>query len=205
MNNREPVPAVEATIKLGAGISVDGYMLSTGEFRYSLEYIGVLMGHSRNYYGRLLKLRDTKNEPKFLESLLNKGFTGYQIPVKTLREGKRGASIAKTICFDDFCLIVEAEAGRSNQKALAILTASFRELLRSRTHEAFGLPEDSLENRQEQFRVNYEAYLEREEALAESRYDVESTTLPGDELYYPQYQDWKDEKDDVYWYYWETA
>ncbi|MCG8363842.1 MAG: hypothetical protein MJA27_10995 [Pseudanabaenales cyanobacterium] len=42
-------------------------------------------------------------------------------------------------------------------------------MLRSRTKAAFGLPE---------------------ECLAENRADLEALSLPGDDLYYPQYRDW---------------
>lgn len=203
--NENYTPAVEATIKLGAGVSVDGYMLPKGEFRYGLSYLGVLMGRSRNYYGRALNLRGTKKEPKFLKHLLSKGFTGYQIQLKVTRDGKRGASVISTISYDDFCLAVEAEAEHSNPKAIALLTSSFRELLRSRTQAAFNITEDSLEQRQKDFEANYEAYLERHEAWEEDQKDLADLWLPGDELYYPQFRDWEEEESDFYWECWETA
>jgi hypothetical protein len=186
--------ALEQIIKLGAGVSLDGYMIcgqSDWEFRYGLDYISVLMGYSDNYYRRS-DLRRTKKPGKKLEALLQKGYTGYKVPVKVLRDGKRGASIVETISFDDLCLIVEYEAEARNPKAIALLTASFRELLRSRTQAAFELPEDSLEQRQADFDA---AYWERLEALQEDRLEVEALRLPGDDLYYPQYQDWVGYKD----------
>ena len=88
--------------------------------------------------------------------------------------------------YEDFCLIVEHEASLGNLKAIALLAASFREVLRSRTQAAFGLPEDALEEKQKAFQAAYE------ECLAENRADLEALSLPGDELYYPQHQDWID-------------
>lgn len=206
-----PVSAVEQVIKLGAGVSIDGYMLRVGElweFRYGLEYASSLMGYSENYYGRLTDLRPTKKPSKKLKSLLDKGYTGYKIPVRVPRYGKRGVSVVETISFDDLCYIIELEAEQGNPKALALLTASFRELLRSRTQQAFGLPEDTLEQKQEDFQYSYEAYLEREEMFAELREEVEALRLPGDEdldydmmeghSYYPYDLD-DDDEDISFW------
>jgi hypothetical protein len=176
--------ALEATIKLGAGVSVDGYYMADGTFRYGLAYVSVLLGYSRNYYWRLLKRQVTKKPTKKLKALLNKGFTGYQILVRAPHEDKRGSSVAHTVSYEDFCILVESEAEAGNPKALALLTASFRELLRSRTQVAFGLPEDTLAEKQLAFQFNYEHYLE-------DQADLEGLRLPGDDLYYPQYRDWE--------------
>lgn len=186
-----PVNATEATIHLGIGVSINGYMLPDGRVRYSLEYLSVLIGHAENYLSRL-----TKKSVKKWKALLDKGFTAYLIPAKASRP-VGGATIANTLSFDDFCLLIELEAELRNPKVIALLTASFRELLRSRTQQAFGLPEDSLEHKQADFQAAYESYLQREEALADARSEAEDLWLPGDErigydmldevLYYPDY------------------
>ena len=178
-------PALEATIRLGAGVSIDGYMLPSGEFRYALEHISLLMGRAANYYARLLSpqnLHLTKKKPKRLETLLSKGFTAYKIPVQTFREDSRGSSVAYTISFDDLCLVVELEAQECNPKAIALLTASFRELLRNRTCEAFGITQDHTDKKLEDFQESYEDYLVRADILAEDRHDIEALALPGDEV-----------------------
>jgi hypothetical protein len=177
--------AMEATVKLGAGVSIDGYLMRDGTFRYGLAYISVLLGYAENYYRRLLNPQRTKSAPKKLKALQDKGFTAYQITVRSPREGVSGSSVAHTVSFDDFCLLVEYEAEHGNPKALALLTASFRELLRGRTQVAFGIPEDTLEEKQAAFQLNYEHYLE-------DKADLEALWLPGDELYYPVYKDWED-------------
>lgn len=176
--------AIEAAIKLGAGISIDGYLMGDGTFRYGLAYISGLLGYAENYYRRLLNPQRTKTTPKKLKALMNKGFTAYQIAIKASRVGVGGSLVAHTVSFNDFCLLVEHEAEIGNPKALAILTASFRELLRGRTQAAFGLPEDTLEEKQLSFQFNYEHYLE-------DKAELDDLYLPGDELYYPQYRDWE--------------
>lgn len=180
------VSAAEATIHLGVGISVNGYMLSDGQIRYSLEYVSVLLGYAENYFSRL-----TKQSRRKWRALQDKGFTAYLIPVKASR-AIGGATTAKTIGFDDFCLLVEYEAEIQNPKAVALLTASFRELLRSRTQDAFGLPADSLSQKLVDFDLSYQAYLERDAFLREDREDLYDLWLPGDDLYYLEYKDWED-------------
>lgn len=186
--------ALEATIRLGAGISVDGYLMGDGTFRYGLSYISDLLGYAENYYRRLLsplrqvdghrKPQRTKKEPKKLKALLDKGFTAYQITVRAPRTATGGSSVAHTVSYEDFCVLVEYEAEIGNPRAMGLLTASFRELLRSRTQEAFDLPEDTLEDKLKAFQLNYEHYLE-------DKLDLEMQWLPGDELYYPVFRDWE--------------
>jgi hypothetical protein len=173
--------ALEATIKLGAGIAIDGYFMPDGTFRYGLAYIGNLLGYAENYYRRLLNSQRTKKLPKKLKALLSKGFTAYQITVRVPREGS-GSKVAHTVSYEDFCVLIEYEAETGNTKALALLTASFRELLRSRTQVAFGLPEDSLEKRQLEFQFNYQHYLEDKEELV-------GLHLPGDEEFHPEFSE----------------
>lgn len=175
--------AVRATIKLGAGVSIDGYMMNDGRFRYGLAYTSLLLGYADNYYRRLF-LQRTKKPSKKLKALQDKGFTAYQIDVRVPREEGRGSSVARTVSFDDFCLLVEYEAEIGNLAALALLTSSFRELLKGRTQVAFGIEEDSLEQRQADFQAHYDAYLS-------DREDLENLWLPGDEMYYPTYRDWE--------------
>jgi hypothetical protein len=76
------VVGVEQIIKLGAGVSIDGYMVRTPDgwsFRYGLNYISTLMGYSRAYY-----LRVTKNGGKTLEALQGKGYTGDIVSMRWL-------------------------------------------------------------------------------------------------------------------------
>ena len=178
--------ATQATVQFGSNISVDAYRMPDGAFRYGLAYASELLGYAKNYYRRLLISRGTKPTHKKLEALRSIGFTGDQIAAKTARKTKGGSSVAHTVSYDDFCLIMEYEASTGNPKAIALLSPSFREVLRSRTQAAFGLPEDSLVEKQRAFQEAYE------DCLAENRADLEALSLPGDDLYYPKHQDWRD-------------
>lgn len=185
----KPIRAVEATIHLGAGVSISGYMMPDSKFRYGLAYVSILLGYNRNYFPRAIKNKTNK-----LKALQGKGFTCDQIDVKASR-GTGKPTQTKTISFDDFCILVEHEATEfKNPKAIALLTASFREMLRSRSLVAFGLKDDSTERKQIQFS---KAFWERERILVENRQEVEELILPGDEgleydllngvHYYPDY------------------
>ena len=201
--SEQVVNALEADIKLGAGIAITGYMLPDATFRYGLEYVSVLLGYAENYVSRLTKKDEpekrisqvTKSNRKKLKALQDKGFTGYQISVRVSR-ATGGSTKAKTLSFDDFAVFVEYEAVEvKNPRAIALLTTAFRELLRGRTQAAFGLPEDDLETKQAAF---WESFQEREAIWAENREDVEGLRLAGDEDldladYYPEIAKWENQ------------
>lgn len=175
---KNAVSAVNTFIPLGTGISIDAYILPNGNVRYGTGYLSILLGYGKDYF-----VRATKNESKKLRDLIYLGYTGDLIPVKAPRLGTRGVTRAKTISFDDFCILVEYEAiEERNPKAIALLTASFRELLRSRTQVAFDLSEDTLEQKQSDFT---DTFHEREvvwnDYLADDKEDIENLALPGDE------------------------
>jgi hypothetical protein len=173
------VPAFSATVHLGLGIVIEGFVLPTWEFRYSSAYVSQLLGYSNNYL-----LHAIKKGTKKLKALKDKGFTGDQIRVRGNRS-TRGSARPYTISFDDFCIWVEYEAfDLNNPKAQALLSASFREVLRSRTQEAFqevtGIVPDSLEKRIVQFQFNYSSYLQYEESRKEDYEDIADLELYGD-------------------------
>jgi len=176
------VPAISSTVHFGLSTAIQGFLLPTGEFRYGANYVSKLLGHSGNYL-----LRATKNRTKKLKALRRKGFTGYQIKVKVNNVG-RGSTYPLTISFDDFCIWVEFEALEvRNPKAIALLTTSFREILRTRTQEAFkevtGQEPDSYEKRLVQFEHDFE---ERERILQEDREELDGLALYGDD---PQFDE----------------
>lgn len=179
------VPAFSATVHLGIGVAVEGFQLPSGEFRYSAAFVSKLLGYADNYLVRLVKdLQTTKKKPKKLEALLLKGFTGDIIRVRANRL-TRGSTRAYALSFDDFCIWVEHEAfDLKTQKAQALLSASFREVLRSRTQEAFqeitGQVPDSLERRVVQFQFNVDNWLKYEESRKEDYEDIADLELYGD-------------------------
>jgi hypothetical protein len=68
-------------------------------------------------------------------------------------------------------------------------------VLRSRTQEAFGLTQDTLETKVVNFQ---QAFEERLDWLSEDRKDFNDLWLPGDEMYFPDFVDWQDECESKY-------
>lgn len=181
MDNK-PVRAFAAAVYLGAGVSLEGYMLPDGKFRYSLSYLSLLLGYEETYFSQVVKKGGKK-----LEALNSQGFTGCLIPLLVSRS-TGGVSRPKSLSFDDLCIAVEYEAQARNPKAIALLTASFRELLRERSLIAFDLPKDSLEEKLDAFDS---AIAQRLEWIAETREELDAQWLPGDDDCYPSYKDWE--------------
>lgn len=177
ISDNQPIPALEAELLLGAGLSLSAFLIPGREFRYGSAYVSLLLGHGKNYFARSLS-QGTKTPSKKLKALRRKGFTGYQISVKAPRK-HGGATIADTLGFDDFSIWVEYEAvEEKNPKAIALLTSSFREVLLGRTREAFGLAEISQEEKLENFALSFD---EREVLWNEDREELAALHLPGDE------------------------
>lgn len=166
---KQVVQAFSSTIHIGLSTAIEGYVLPDGSFRYGFSYVSKLLGYERNYLSHAIR-KGTKK----IETLQGKGFTCDLILINTTRSST-GSTRSYTMSFDDFCILVEHEAvSERNLKAIALLTASFREVLRSRTQEAFGLPQDTFEKRIAFFQL---AYSERERLLSEDREDIEQLEL----------------------------
>jgi len=188
--NQLAVRAIPATVQIGLGLAVEGYLFPDGTFRYGLEYLSLLLGYAENYLSQI-----SKKSKKKLSALQGIGFTGYQIKAHVSRL-TGGASYPQTLSFDDFCILVEYEATEvRNPKAIALLTAAFREVLRSRTQEAFGLHQDSFQKKIAFFQLAYE---EREAVLMDDREDVENLELFGNEElgYFESY--WEERLEKLY-------
>lgn len=182
----EPIKAVTATIQLSDTLSIDGYMLPDGEFRAGIAGASVLLGHGKDWFNRL-----ASKSPNKLQALQSAGFTGRLQPVVIPREsGTRGASRAQTINLKDLATLITVEALSGNKRAIALQAAFTLDGLDSRFRDAFGVPQRSPEEKRRFFTLTYEEFLE---ALAENRAELEELRLPGDDLYYPEYQDWEDE------------
>lgn len=176
------VLALRNTVQLGLGRVIDGYWAPNLGMRYGISYISELLGYQRRHYLQVISRGGKK-----LKALQDKGFTGNKLEVKVARDG-RGATRSQTLSFDDFCIAVEYEAIElQNPKAIGLLTASFREVLRSRTLAAFDIEDDCLEFKQAEFS---RAVDERLRLIADTQEELKSMRLPGDDFYYPEYHDW---------------
>lgn len=177
MLNQQPIPAFQSDVIIGVGFSILTFLVPGREFRYGTAYVSEMLGYSENYFRKSLSQR-TKNPSKKLKELRAKGFTAYQIRVKAPRK-EGGATVADTIGYDDFSIWVEYEAVvEKNPMAIALLTASFREILLDRTQRAFNLPEVPYEEKIQRFKFSVE---ERQALWDSDRTDLEQLYLPGDE------------------------
>lgn len=99
MTSPKPVPALEAEVTLGVGLSISAFLIPGREFRYGTAYVSELLGYAENYFRRSLSGR-TKKATKKLKSLRSKGFTAYQICVKAPRK-EGGATVTDTIGYNE--------------------------------------------------------------------------------------------------------
>lgn len=171
----ESTKAVTATVQLG-DLSIDGYMMPNGEFRAGIAGASILLGHAKNWFNRL-----RTEAPNKLKALQDGGFTGYVQPVVIPREsGTRGASRAQTISLKDLTTLITVEALSGNKRAIALQAAFTLGGLDALFRDAFGMPQQSQDERRRFFSLTYEEFLE---ALAENRTELEQLRLPGDDLY----------------------
>lgn len=115
------IKAIQTNVCFGQ-TSIDAYKLHNYnlEKRFGVTGISEALGYSKEWFGRL-----PKQGAKQFKSLLADGFTGCQIEVNVPHEdGKRGASIAKTVSVRDFNKLIAYEALRKkNVKAIILLIA----------------------------------------------------------------------------------
>ncbi|MEG5055125.1 MULTISPECIES: hypothetical protein [unclassified Microcoleus] len=154
--------------------------MPSGEHRVGSTGASLLLGYSKEYFSRL-----AFKAPKQLKALQGEGFQGCLVETLTERDDRRGASKIKTLSKTDFKVWVEYEATKGNKHALALMAASFSEVLDDRFVAAFGHTPIADKDKLEKFDVDYGAYLEREELYRELREELEALELPGDKLYYP--------------------
>jgi len=177
----ESTKAVTATVQLG-DLSIDGYMMPDGEFRAGIAGASILLGHGKDWFNRL-----ASRGPKKLEALQSAGFTGRLEPVVIPREsGTRGASRAQTISLKDLTTLITVEALSGNKRAIALQAAFTLGGLDALFRDAFGIPQQSQNERRRFFSLTYNEFLT---ALAENRAELEELRLPGDDLYYPEETD----------------
>ena len=168
------IRAVQTDIWFGQ-TSVDAYKLHNYNFekRFGVAGISEALGYSKEWFGRL-----PKQGVKQFKSLQEEGFTGCQIEVSVPRQdGKRGASIAKTISIRDFNKLIAYEAlNKRNVKAIILLVALAEAGLERILNDAFdGVPLDWFGEKI----VHYTrwTHAELEEVLAYNRQEVKALYL----------------------------
>lgn len=179
----ESIKAVSATVQLSETLSIDGYMLPDGEFRAGAVGVSAALGYKRNW---LLEIED--KSPDKLKTLSDKGYRGTSL-ISVQRTGRGGSNKARTISLRELTILITAEALSGNKRAIALQAAFTLEGLDVRFRDAFSIPQRTPEEKRQFFGMTYEEFLE---AIAENREELEQLRLPGDDIYYPDYQDWEE-------------
>lgn len=131
----EIIRAVQTQVIFGK-TAIDAYKLEnyTFERRFGVTGISEVLGYSKEWFSRL-----PKQGIKQFNSLQKEGFTGCQTDVSVpRRDGKRGASLAKTLSIRDFNKIIAYEAiKKQNIKAIILLVALSERGLENLINDAF--------------------------------------------------------------------
>lgn len=114
---------VQASFQVSESVSIDCYMLPSGEKRIGITGAALAVGRPKNYLSRLV----TKTKTKTLEALQEAGFQGYLLEGSVLRSDGRGSPIAKTISVRDFTKYITFEAIKNQRKEAIVLLAAFAE------------------------------------------------------------------------------
>lgn len=158
--------ATRKTVQFSEYVLIDGYLLPDGQFRAGMEGASLLVGYAKNWVSRLTSLRQ-----KTLESLLNMGYTAYQLEVKVDSNNLRGSSLARTISIEDLnVLILYAAIEGKKKKAIALLRGFSKITLEDYFRHAFGIKPLS----------HSEKMLIVETMFDEIREELREQFLPGD-------------------------
>ncbi|RUT05071.1 hypothetical protein DSM106972_038920 [Dulcicalothrix desertica PCC 7102] len=158
MNTVKALPALQGFVQFGNNITIDAFLLSSGEIRYSKTGAARLLRKESTWINGL-----ESKTPELLKLLLDKGYTGWSQRVSVKREGKRGTTIAETISGDDLDILVAVEAERGNKKAAALLVSGWRQYRIDQSRRAFRLSEREQSERLNDFEQWHDAYLANQE------------------------------------------
>lgn len=149
-----------------------------GEFRAGITGVSVLLGYKKDWFLTL-----PSKAPKKLRALEKGDFRHTPETVFIQRQGRGGATKAQTIGIKDLTALITFEALSGNKRAIALQAAFTLGGLDALFRDAFGMPQQSQDDRRRFFGMTYGEFLE---ALAENRAELEALRLPGDDLYYPE-------------------
>lgn len=152
------LPAVKSIVQFGNAITIDAFLLSSGEIRYSKTGAARLIRRTSNWINEF-----ESKTPELLKALIGKGYTDSSLKVSVKREGKRGATIAETISGDDLDILIAVEAKRGNKKAAALLVSGWRQYRIDQSRTAFGLKERTQSEKLYDFDAWHDAFLANQE------------------------------------------
>lgn len=114
---------VQADLPLSEKVSIDCYMLPSGEKRIGITGAALSVERPKNYLSRLV----TKPGSKSLEALRDVGFEGYLVEGNVIKTTGRGSPIAKTLSVRDYTKYVTFEAVKNQRKQAIVILAALAE------------------------------------------------------------------------------
>ncbi|MEG4807935.1 hypothetical protein QUA82_09920 [Microcoleus sp. F8-D3] len=178
MTESKSIKATRATVQLSDTLSIDGYMMPDGESRAGIVGTSILLGYQRDWFLVL-----PSRAPDKLKALEDSGFRYDPRTVFIQRQGRGGANKVQTIGLRELTALITFEALSGNKRAIALQAAFTLGGLDALFRDAFGMPQQSQDDRRRFFGMTYNEFLE---ALAENRVELEELRLPGDNLYYTE-------------------
>lgn len=164
--------AQRAKVEFFEGLSVDGYLMPDGSYRFSLSGASQVLGYPANWLSRSMGRGGT-----LLKALQGEGFGGEVIETGTLAKG----TPAKTISLDDFVLLVPYAANQGKKAAWALQKALVRMSLMDFCRDAFGENPLSIAEKRRQFYESYAKSISPEGWLYMDRAEILDLALLGDE------------------------
>lgn len=119
----DAIKFVQASLPISESVSIDCYMLPSGEKRIGITGAALAAGRPKNYLSRTV----TKTESKAFKALQGLGFEGYLIEGNVIKEEGKGSPIAKTLLVRDFTKYITWESVQNQKKEAIILLAAFAE------------------------------------------------------------------------------
>lgn len=173
------IKAKRAVVKFDESglITVDGYLLPSGELRAGLASTSIANGFEESWLSQVVR-----KKTKTLEVLCRYGFrpgTDNFVKVSVDREEISGASVAVTISLKDFLAVNTYAVTQSKEKAIAIFQGLATAPLENRFREALGLNLISAKQ-------SLEIATLTTERVYEELQELQELVLPADELYYPE-------------------
>lgn len=114
---------IQANLAISDTVSIDCYMLPSGEKRIGITGAALSVARPKNYLSRLV----TKTGSKSLEALQNTGFEGYLLEGNVIKSDGRGSPIAKTLSVRDYTKYVTFEAVKNQRKEAIVILAALAE------------------------------------------------------------------------------
>lgn len=154
-----------ATVRFCDGLKVDGYELPDGSYWVSITSSSEILGYSKEWLGRSISRGGNT-----FKALQGRGFSGDVSEVTTPSLG--GNQKSKLISLKDFNRLILFAASKGKTEAVALADALLNMSMVDFFRDTFGQRQLSIEEKRQQFYLDYAASLTRDNWLEMDRIDV---------------------------------